>query len=123
MPEASVHSSPSNVRCSKYHPGHNTHWIPVLRVYVKTPRIAASVNHVRDHEFTVTIDGQVHNWFFHAPEQLSQAIAANSQGFKSVQDTTFLNFVNPDGGISWFYLAKAPIEPCEQTSFKRYEEY
>jgi hypothetical protein len=112
MPEVKVHSSPSNIDCPKYHPGHNTHWIPVLRVYSKTPRIPAKVSHVTGQEFLVTINGQSHNWFFHDPERLSHAIANNPSGIKSVQGTSFLNIAHPEGGIYWFNLAKEDMADC-----------
>ena len=123
MSEVTVNSSPARVNCPKYHPGHNTHWIPVLRLHTKTPRIPAQVRHVKSQEFVVTINGQDHNWFFHDPATLNLAIATNPTGFKSVKGSTFLNIALKDGGIGWFYMAKEPIEPCDQTDFKRYEDY
>ena len=39
---------PKPLHCGSYRPGHETHWIPVLRVYANTERLPVTFEHVDD---------------------------------------------------------------------------
>lgn len=111
--EPTIEQSAGDVEgCESFHPGHNTHWIPVLKKYPKHPRAEAVVAHVEGKQFTVTSMGRTWTYYFHDPETLIAVIANRPKGFKHVLGTSYITSEIATGH-AWFNLSAEPLKPCQ----------
>ena len=122
--EPTVEQSAGGVEgCVSYHPGHNTHWIPVLSKYPNSPRAEAKVLHIEGKQITVTSMGRTYTYYFHDPEIVKAFIERRPNGFKHVLGTTFV-LGETQRGHAWIYMSEEPLEPCgkskPESSFKPY---
>ena len=103
----STTTHPGPLHCGSYHNGHQTHWIPVLRVYVETPRHPVSLESVSDDGWlTLRQDGQELRLWHH---DVAHVRYLERRQWRRVGDTSFLV-----AGNSWVCCGREP-SPCPET--------
>lgn len=99
--------------CSCYWPGHNLHWIPVLRVWVPEPRLPMSIEALEDVSFLITAQGQTAVYYTHAPEQTRRLIKKfKPEAWKLVGKTGAVQ-IEDQKGHGWVYFSKEKVNNCE----------
>ena len=100
-------------RCQSYHSGHDTHWIPVLRVYTDTPREPIQIVHLEGAAFEVTeiANNQKHIWHHHQPARLKSFIAKHPDAFNRVAGTTFIT-CELEVSAFWFNMSNTELQEC-----------
>ncbi len=99
-------------RCFSYLPGHTTHYIPAIRVHVRTPQDPIEVSNVTAGGWIAFRDqeGPGIRWWNHdAPRML--ALWRAGARFARVRGTTFLVARVTEASARWLYCDDAP-SPC-----------
>ena len=109
--------------CSCYKPGHNLHWIPVLKRWADEPRIPASIVAAPNGAFLVTSEAGLQVLFCHAPARLANLIQKlGSHGWSLVGDTKAMTAPDqPSGTRSWVFLTDQPVNNCEKNHCECYD--
>ncbi len=95
---------PQPAHCGSYKPGHETHWIPVLRVYPETPRHPVTLESISDDGWlTFTQEGDELLLWHH---DVARVERLRSGQWRRVGDTTFVT-----SGSSWVCCGTEP-SPC-----------
>ncbi len=99
------------VKCAFFWPGHNFHWIPLMRY--SEPRIPVQALWLEDDSFEVKVEGRTEIWYHHDPARLKEALAkCRPSDVKATQGRSWL-FINHGTGSYAFNCAKKPIEACQ----------
>ena len=123
MSEPTVEANFGNVECNSYYPGHNVHWIPVLRKWVDEPRLEMTIRHIEGNSFELTSQGTSEILYNHAPSSLIKAIeTADPSRFKKVGNTGAIT-ITTTTGHAWIYFSKEPFIDCETPRPDYYEPY
>ena len=123
MSEPSVESNLGTVECQSYHPGHHVHWIPVLRVWAKEPRLPMTIRHITSNAFEITSEGKTEIVYNHNPSAVIKAIeTAKPQWFKKVGNTGAIT-IESNRGHSWLYFSTEPFVDCETPQPRYYDKY
>ena len=123
MTTPTVEANYGGVECSSYAPGHNLHWIPVLRKWVDEPRLDMTIKHIKDNAFEITWQDQTQVFYNHDPKALIHAIATKDPSqFKKVGEQNAITIETPTGH-GWFYFATEPFPDCQTPNPKYYDRY
>ena len=99
------------VKCAFFWPGHNFHWIPLMRL--SEPRIPVQAVWLEDDSFEVTVEGRTEIWYHHEPARLKSALAkCRPSDVKATQGRPWL-FINHGTGSYAFNCANKPIQACQ----------
>jgi hypothetical protein len=98
------------VNCAYFWPGHNFHWIPLLRH--SEPRIPVEATWLEANAFEVKVEGRTEIWYHHDPERLKDALAkCRKSDVKATQGRPWL-FINHGTGSYAFNCARAELQVC-----------
>ena len=123
MSEPTIEANYGSVDCDSYHPGHNVHWIPVLRKWVDEPRLPMTIRHIEGNCFEITSQGESQLGYNHNPTAVIRAIKnADPSRFKKVGNTGAITLSN-DKGHAWIYFSNEPFIDCETPQPKYYDKY
>jgi hypothetical protein len=113
MSKPTVEGNLGTVECQSYHPGHNVHWIPVLRKWVDEPRLPMTIRHITANAFEITSEGKSEIVYNHNPSAVIRAIeTANPNHFKKVGNTGAIT-IESNRDHSWLYFSSEPFIDCE----------
>ena len=121
MTTPTVEANYGGVECSSYLPGHNLHWIPVLRKWVDEPRLEMTIRHLKDNAFEITCEGITTTLYNHNPSAIINAIN-NNKKFKKVGEQNAIT-AETETGHAWFYFATEPFLDCQTPNPKYYDRY
>jgi hypothetical protein len=123
MSEPTVEANLGTVECQSYHPGHNVHWIPVLRKWVDEPRLPMTIRHITANAFEITSEGKSEIVYNHNPSAVIKAIKeTDPKKFKKVGNTGAIT-IESNKGHAWLYFSDEPFIDCEQPQPKYYDKY
>lgn len=123
MSEATVESNLGTVECQSYHPGHNVHWIPVLKKWTNEPRLPMTIRHITSNAFEITSEGKTEIVYNHNPSAVRKAIeTAKPHWFKKVGNTGAIT-IESNRGHAWLYFSTEPFIDCETPQPRYYDKY
>jgi hypothetical protein len=98
------------VKCAYFWPGHNFHWIPLLRH--SEPLIPVEAAWIQGNAFEVKVEGRTEIWYHHDPERLKDALSkCRKSDVKATQGRPWL-FINHGTGSYAFNCANKEIQVC-----------
>ena len=121
MTTPTVESNYTDIECSSYQPGHNVHWIPVLRKWADEPRLPMTIKHIEGNQFEITSEGITELVYNHDPKAVIAAIK-NQRDFKKVGNTGAVT-IKTKTGHGWFYFGDDPVMECQIPNPKYYDRY
>ena len=123
MSEPTVESNLGTVECQSYHPGHNVHWIPVLRKWTDEPRLPMTIRHITSNAFEITSEGKTEILYNHNPSAVIKAIEnAAPHLFKKVGNTGAIT-IETKRGHAWIYFSAEPFIDCETPQPRYYDKF
>ena len=123
MSEPTVEGNLGTVECQSYHPGHNVHWIPVLRKWVDEPRLPMTIRHITANAFEITSEGKSEIVYNHNPSAVIRAIQdKDPKKFKKVGNTGAIT-IESNKGHAWLYFSGEPFIDCEQPQPRYYGKF
>ena len=123
MTQPTIEANYGSVDCNSYYPGHNVHWIPVLRKWVDEPRLPMTIKHIEGNEFEITSGDITQRLFNHDPRAVISAIKNNDQScFKKVGNTGAITIDTPTGH-GWIYFSTDSFMDCQVPRPTYYERY
>lgn len=123
MTTPTVESNYTDIECSSYLPGHNVHWIPVLRKWADEPRLPMTIKHIEGNQFEITSEGITEIGYNHDPQALINAIKKIPQtNFKKVGNTGAVT-IKTKTGHGWFYFGDDPVMDCRTPNPTYYDRY
>lgn len=123
MSEPTVEANLGTVECEKFAPGHNVHWIPVLRVWAEEPRLPMTIRHITSNAFEITSEGKSEILYNHDPQAVVRAIKeSDPKDFKLVGNTGAVT-IESNRGHSWIYFTNEPFVSCDVPQPKYYDKF
>ena len=123
MSKPTVEGNLGTVECQSYHPGHNVHWIPVLRKWVDEPRLPMTIRHITANAFEITSEGKSVIVYNHNPSAVIRAIKEKDpKKFKKVGNTGAIT-IESNKGHAWLYFSDEPFIDCEQPKPRYYDKF
>jgi hypothetical protein len=123
MSKPTVEGNLGTVECQSYHPGHNVHWIPVLRVWAKEPRLPMTIRHITANAFEITSEGKSEIVYNHNPSAVISAIKEKDPTkFKKVGNTGAIT-IESNTRHGWIYFSNEPFIDCEQPQPRYYDKF
>jgi hypothetical protein len=123
MSEPTVDGNLGTVECQSYHPGHNVHWIPVLRKWVDEPRLPMTIRHIKANAFEITSEGKSEIVYNHNPSSVIRAIREKDpKKFKKVGNTGAIT-IESNRDHAWLYFSDEPFIDCETPQPRYYNKF
>jgi hypothetical protein len=123
MSKPTIEGNLGTVECQSYHPGHNVHWIPVLKKWNNEPRLPMTIRHITANAFEITSEGKSEIVYSHNPSSVIKAIATiEPKRFKKVGNTGAIT-IESNTGHGWIYFTDEPFIDCEQPQPRYYNKF